>query len=129
MYRSIVDRWAKMSMCMICVQHNSVSSGEDVTPLASLASLTRVTRGTSSHFTAAMKRLERNPEDPPHRHVHRCPSMCNAFSTGSAEEPVLLEPHSCLLLLTPSFTYGTSSRSAGPSITMAASGSSSVQTI
>src|SRR2546428_6197299 len=61
MYRSIVDRWAKMSMCMICVQHNSVSSGEDVTPLASLASLTRDTRGKSSHFTAAMKSLERNP--------------------------------------------------------------------
>src|SRR5260370_34888835 len=61
MYRSIVGRWEKMSMCMICVQHNSVSSGEDVTPLASLASLTRDTRGKSSHFTAAMKSLERNP--------------------------------------------------------------------
>jgi len=45
---------------MIFVQHNRTSSGEDVIPLASLASLTQDTQDKSSHFTTAMKRLERN---------------------------------------------------------------------
>jgi hypothetical protein len=65
---------------------------QGVTPLASLASFTRGTRGKPPHFTAAIKKLERNPDD-----MHAASHLYGIITLVSLHQWLLVHVISSLL--------------------------------